>query len=189
MQVGEPEDPNHSTPAVPRVEQMVLGGGVEPPKEEQYPPEIQESLNIITGHIPGGSGNDIRPSVSDNYPLQEKSPLTGPFQDTLRDKFIKQGDKVVTKVICHDPKVKVLDLATEDGENQYEKILGEIGDPKSGLVLTKIIHPPMVDKSSERGFRVIAVLEWFRPEMQKEIKRQQFDEASAAAVLEKSKQG
>ena len=183
MQVGNPEDPNRSTPAVPMMQQMVLGGGIEAPKEDEYPPEIQESLKILSGNHPSQLGNNFGSRTPDNYPLQEQSPLKGPFPETSRDKFIKQGDKVVTKVICHDPKVKVLDLATEDGEKEYEKILGEIGDPKSGLVLTKTIHPPIIDLKN--NIRVIAVLEWFRPEMKKEIKRQQFDEASAAAVAEK----
>jgi len=128
------EDPNQTT--------------LFPGPKEEIPQEVLESLSIVTGSI------DPMSLSGGSDPKERLHP------DFAGSKYemLKKGDRVEKQTHFEDPKVRVLDLATEEGENEMSQILKQVGNPENNMGFAETAPQIMLDPSTPRGFRTIVVV-------------------------------
>jgi hypothetical protein len=132
-------------------------------KEPKLPNELQNSLKILIGERPDSFKEEFEPNTT-GYPQFKGTGFGG--ETTAQEEFIKKKDPVEQKVRYKDNKVFVFDLTDEKDSLEFSRILDEIGDPESGVVLAEEIKDPqiLIDPKAKKGYRAIVSLKTTKPE-------------------------
>ena len=72
----------------------------------------------------------------------------------------EQG-RVITKLT--EPQVRVIDIASEEGQAEMIRIYTLLGDPAQGLVGSEQMLKTVLDPKAPRGFRTLVLMKWWRP--------------------------
>lgn len=128
----------------------------EPGPAVPLPEDLRKELEFITGAVPGETGT-FGASFTPH-------PAGKSAQELFLEQRAKKTEKVAYEMI--DPRLLVLDLATQKGREDYEAYLMEIpsqvaADPDSWRV-SETPFPPMIDPGAESGFRLITVIRYWR---------------------------
>jgi len=147
--IQQPQPDSH------RYGQLTFTGKIETPDSEleNYPPEIQEALSVISGTPPPGMRE---PSM--NAAVEEASPNPLKGVDDPRAKFLKKNDRIERFSRTVSANVRALDLTNQDDQATYEKFLLDTGDPRTGITGDATPVQVMLDPAAPRGFRAIVVV-------------------------------
>lgn len=132
-------------------EQLTFSGQAEPApaSQEQYPPDVVEALNIVTGNAPEpmGDPSQIRPSEQ---------------QDLIKAGLLKNSDPRKTIHKAEDYFIRSYDIANEEEAQEMARQLNLVGNPVNSLTgrQSPVVH--LLDTNCARGFRSLVTLEYWK---------------------------
>jgi hypothetical protein len=128
---------------------------------DDFPEDLRADLETITG----GFKMDERLGL----PTPE---ATRGIQKTAQEKFLEDRAKKTekTKIEITEPKLLVIDLATPEGQQQYQDVISTImpmvlSDQKTWK-FNETAFPMMIDPAAPAGFRLIVTIRYWQ---QKEV--------------------
>ena len=127
------------------------------------PPDLADSLRVITGERPESFQKEFIPNTS-IYPKFDGASFGG---ESAQAEFLKKKDPVDKKIRFLDNQTRVFDITDPNQQIAYSKILDQIGDPESGIVLAEQLKDPQIllDANSPCGYRALVVVRTARPEI------------------------
>jgi hypothetical protein len=135
----------------------------DPIKDIEMPPDLVESLRIITGERPESFKKEFSPNTS-IYPQFDGAGFMG---TSAQEEFIKSKDPIEKKIRFKENKTYVLDITKPEDNVRYSEVLDLISDPESGVVLAEELKDPQViiDANSSVGYRAIVIIKTAVPEI------------------------
>lgn len=140
-------------------QQLLLGGGTEPAAgaaTEEFPPDIAQAMAIVSGTaFPGEDGTmeGLDPGKKGETNAQQRWTQT----------MLKKHEQANIITVLSEPNIRVLDIASEDGQKEAQKIYELIGNPGNGYVGRESAPKMILDHKAERGFRCLVTFKWWKP--------------------------
>lgn len=119
------------------------------------PDDILKDLQLVTGGMP------VDPESAPSDASDPHSRLHPDFRGSKYE-MLKKGDRTQKTLHVEEPKVKAIDIATPEGEEEASKILALVGNPENGMGFSETPPQIMLDPTTPRGFRTIVVFRWWK---------------------------
>lgn len=149
--------------AQPQGHQLNLFGG--PPElvggpAEEYPAEIKDALAVLAGEATPSERGGLD-NLSSTIPPPGEPDAQSRWKGRMTMLKKHEQGSVITKL--SEPNVRVLDIASEEGEKELVRIYTLLGDPDNGYAGTEQFLKTVLDPKAPRGFRALVMVRWWKP--------------------------